>query len=124
MWKRNCIISKLKKKYWRTTHKFRLEVPHSVKRAYEINAETGTYLWRKAISKEMLKVKVAYEENEAISKEIRSGEASGFVRFHEITCHFIFNVKMDVSRKCQMVASGATTEMPASLTYSSVVSSS
>ena len=28
--KRNCVISKIQKKYWRTTHKFGLEVPHSV----------------------------------------------------------------------------------------------
>ena len=34
----------------------------------------------------------------------------------------IFDVKMDFSIKCRMVANGATTETPASLTYSSVVS--
>ena len=97
-------------------------MPHSVKRAYEIDADIGTDFWRKAISKEMLKVKVAYEENEATPEEIRSGEAPGFFRFQEITCHLIFNVKMDFSRKCRMVANRATTETPASLTYSSVVS--
>ena len=57
--KRNRVISKLQKMYWRTTHKFVLEVPHSVKHAYEIDADTGTDFWRKAISKKMLKVKVA-----------------------------------------------------------------
>ena len=61
MRKRNHVISKIQKKYWRTTHKFGLEVSHLVKRAYEIDAETGTDFWRKAISKEMLKVKVSYE---------------------------------------------------------------
>ena len=60
--KRNPVISKLEKKYWRTTHKFGLEVPHSVKRAYKIDAETGIDLWRKAISKKMLKVKIAYKK--------------------------------------------------------------
>ena len=108
--------------YCRTTQKFGLEVPHSVKLAYEIDAEIGTYFWRKAISKEMLKVKVAYEENEATPEEIRSGEVSGFVGFQEITCHLIFDVKMEFSRKCWMVANGATTETPATLTYSSIVS--
>ena len=62
-----------------------------VKRAYEIDAETETYFWRKAIAKEMLKVKVSYEENKATPEEIRSGEASGFVGFQEITCHLIFD---------------------------------
>ena len=60
---------------------FGLEVPHSVKHAYEIDAETGTDFWRKAISKEILKVKVAYEEIEVTPEEIRSGKASGFVGF-------------------------------------------
>ena len=93
-----------------------------VKRAYEIDAETGTDFWRKAISKEILRVKNSYEENEATPEEIRSSEASGFVGFQEITCHLIFDVKMEFSRKCRMVANGATTETPASLTYSSAVS--
>ena len=57
--KRNRIISKLQKKYWCTTHKFGVKVPRTVKRAYEIGEETGTELWRKAIAKEMIKVKVA-----------------------------------------------------------------
>jgi hypothetical protein len=34
----------------------------------------------------------------------------------------IFDVKMDLTRKARMVAGGHTTETPASLTYSSVVS--
>ena len=54
-------------------------MPHSVKRAYEIDAETGTDFWHGEISKEMLKVKVDYEENDMTPEEIRSGEASGFV---------------------------------------------
>ena len=55
----NRIISKLQKKYLRTTQKFGIEVLRTVKRAYEIGKETGTELWRKAIAKEMIKVKVA-----------------------------------------------------------------
>jgi hypothetical protein len=34
----------------------------------------------------------------------------------------VFDVKMDLTRKARMVAGGHTTETPASLTYSSVVS--
>ena len=39
-----------------------------------------------------------------------------------ITCIVVFDVKMDFTRKCRFVAGGHTTEAPASLTYSSVVS--
>ena len=70
----------------------------------------------------MLKVKIVYAENETTPEQVRSGEAPGFVGFQEITCHLIFDVKMDFSRKCWMVANGSTTEAPSSLTYSSVVS--
>ena len=39
-------------------HKFGIEVPIYVKRAYDIYNDTGTDFWRKSIAKEMLKVKV------------------------------------------------------------------
>ena len=70
----------------------------------------------------MLKVKIAYVDNEATPEKLRSGEAPGFVGFQKITCHLIFDVKMYFSSKCWMVANGSTTEDPSSLTYSSVVS--
>jgi hypothetical protein len=111
-----------RKKYWRTSHKFGIEIPSSVERAYQIDEDTGTDFWRKAMAKEMLKVKVAYEEQEETPVQIRSGEATRYIGFQEITCHLIWDVKMDLTRKCRMVANGAMTEAPASLTYSSVVS--
>ena len=37
-------------------------------------------------------------------------------------CHLIFDVNMEFSRKAQMVANGAMTEVPSSLTYYSIVS--
>ena len=54
--KRNRVISKLKGKYWRTTHKFGIKLSKDVKEDLEINRITGTYFWRKAINKEMSKV--------------------------------------------------------------------
>jgi hypothetical protein len=48
-------------RYQKRTHKFGIEVPHSVKRAYEIDVETGTNFWAKAIEKEMLHVRPAFE---------------------------------------------------------------
>ena len=57
---RNQIISKVKSKYWKTTHKFSIQLPKSVKEALEINRATNTDFWRRAINKEMSKVKVAW----------------------------------------------------------------
>ena len=46
--KRNRAISKLKGKYWRTTHKFGIKLPKDVKEALEIDMITGTDFWQKA----------------------------------------------------------------------------
>ena len=46
---RDIIISKVKAKYWRTTHKFGIEVPKSINEAYIIDRLTGTSLWTDAI---------------------------------------------------------------------------
>jgi hypothetical protein len=59
--KRNRIISKVKSKYWKTTHKFGIRVPKSVEEALQIDEETNTDLWRKALAKEMSKVRVAWK---------------------------------------------------------------
>ena len=104
------------------SHKFGIEVTTSIKQAYELYEETGTDFWRKATAKEMIDVRVAYEENEATPEQVRSGEAPGFIGFQEITCNLIFDVKIDFERKCRMVINGAMTETPPSLTYFSVVS--
>jgi hypothetical protein len=49
--KRNRIISKVKSKYWKTTHKFGGKLPHSVAEALEIDRLAGTDLWMWAINK-------------------------------------------------------------------------
>jgi hypothetical protein len=46
--------------YWKTTHKFGIHLPESVKEALEIDHAMNTNFWRKAINKEMSKVKVAW----------------------------------------------------------------
>ena len=57
--KRDRIISKVKAKYWRTTHKFGIEVPKSVTEAYLIDQRTNTQFWTEAIRKEMKNVHIS-----------------------------------------------------------------
>ena len=57
--KRNRIVAKMKSRYLRTTHKFGIKVPKTVQEALAIDEETGTNFWRRAIEKEMRKVRVA-----------------------------------------------------------------
>jgi hypothetical protein len=120
--KRNRIISKVKTKYWRTTHKFGIKLPKSVKEAFAIDAENGNTLWRDALRKEMLRVKVAMLKDEQYTPDqIRSNNAPEYRSFTEITAHVIFDVKMNFDRKCRFVANGSHTDIPQAVTYSCVV---
>ena len=75
-----------------------------------------------ALKKEMRNAAIAYTPSKDVNAEqARCGEG-GFIGFQEIKCHIVYNVKMDFTKKCIYVAGGNTTEAPASLTYSSVVS--
>jgi hypothetical protein len=105
--RRNRIISKLKSRYWKTTHKFGIRVPKSVNEACKIDLETGTDLWTKAIVEEMTKVKVAFSRWDGDTLE----EARGcklLVGYQEIRCHMVFDIKMDgnFTRKARLVAGG------------------
>jgi hypothetical protein len=59
--KRNRIIAKVKKRYWRITHKFGIRLPKTVEEAIQIDRETNTTYWTDAIKKEMERVGVAFE---------------------------------------------------------------
>ena len=115
------IIKKIKKKYWRTTSKFGIRLPKTVKEALEIDRETRTTFWRDAIEKELRKVKVAWERRDDLSVEdVRKGTA--LIGHKEIQVKMVFDVKMDFTRKARLVAGGHLTDhVPSSLTYSSVV---
>ena len=98
-------------------------MPKSVQEALAINEETGTDFWKKALGKEMSKVKVAWKPCDDVKPEqARTGKAKGLIGFQEIKCHVIFDVKMDFTRKARFMAGGHLTDTPGSITYSSVVS--
>ena len=112
--KRDRIIKKVQKRYWKRTHKYGIELPHSVEEALAIDARTGTDLWQKAIEKEMKNVRIAFSVSE---------DGSIPVMHKEIKCHMIFDIKSDtLQRKARMVAGGHMTEPSRDSTYSSVVS--
>jgi hypothetical protein len=121
--KRNRIINKVKPKYWRTSHKYGIRLPKNMEEALRLDEANGNHFWEDAVKKEMGKVKVAYRTHEAHTpEEVRKRLAPELTGYQEITCHLIFDVKMDFTRKARFVANGAKTEAPASITYSSVVS--
>jgi len=120
--KRDRVIKAVKKRYFRTFQKFGIELPKTVERALEIDAETGTTLWRDAIQKEMKAVLPAFE--------IIDDPDTSLVGYSEISTHLVFDVKMDFTRKARLVANphGGDGTAPSILknspinTYASVVS--
>ena len=43
--KQQAIVAKVKSQYWRTMHKFRVQLPHSVEEAYKIDKQNGNDYW-------------------------------------------------------------------------------
>jgi Reverse transcriptase (RNA-dependent DNA polymerase) len=113
-------VKKNKKKYWRTTHKFGIRLPKTVKEALVIDRDTQTNMWGDAIDKEMRNVIPAFEVWLGTVEDARSNRH--LVGYQEIKCHMVFDVKLEnLLRKARFVAGGHTTSTPASITYSSVV---
>jgi Reverse transcriptase (RNA-dependent DNA polymerase) len=113
--KRNRIISAVKKRFIKRTHKFGLEIPKSVLDAQRIDKENGNTLWQDAIAKEMKNVRIAFK--------ILEDQGEVPIGHQYMDCHIIFDIKLDgFVRKARMVAGGHMISTPPNLTYSSVVS--
>jgi len=110
---RERIIGSLNSRYHKRSHKFGIEIPKTVKRALEIDKETGADFWEKAILKEMKHVHPAFQI-------LEDGEAIP-VGSQWIPCDMVFDVKVDFTRKARFVAGGHKTEALKSIAYSSVV---
>ena len=110
---RDRIISKVKTRYWKRSHKYGIELPKSVRQALAIDARNGDSAWRDAIAKEMKNVMPAFEFRD--DDKVPTG-------YKKIDCHMIFDVKIDLTRKARLVAGGHQTEVPKDSVYSSVVS--
>ena len=112
----------MKSRYLRTTHKLGIEVPNTVQEALVIDKEAGTDFWRCAIKMEMRKVWVAWKAKDGVTPEqVCTGKVKDMIGFQEITCHVIFDVKMDFTRKARFVAGRRMTQEPGSIMYLSVV---
>ena len=119
--KHQAIVTKVKSRYWRTSHKFGVKLPHSVEEAYKLDKKNGNDNWCKAIEKEMSCIHVAFEK--WVDGKTREEAKQKLIGYQEVRCHMIFDVKMSgLTRKARLVAGGHMTDTPSSITYSSVVS--
>jgi hypothetical protein len=112
--KRDVILSKLKARIRKTTHKYGIEIPTSLEHAYEIDRENKNTIWRDALAKEMLNIGIAFEVLDE-GKQAPPG-------WKPVTGHLIWDVKMDFTRKARWVLDGHKTANPLGSTYAGVVS--
>ena len=114
--KRKRILKAMKKRYFRTEQKYGVELPKTVKRALEIDQETGTTYWRDALKKEMDAVMIAFK--------VLEEDAQQPVGYTQIRCHIVFDIKFgDLRRKARLVCGATDVDPPSHVcTYASVVS--
>jgi hypothetical protein len=94
--------------------KFGIKIPATVQEALELDRQNGNTLWQDAINKEF--------KNSNIAFQVREEGEHAPVGWSQISCHLIFDVKMDLTRKARYVAGGHLTNVDPSFTYASVVS--
>ena len=94
--------------------KFGIAIPLHADQATAYDKENGNTKWIDAIRKEMENSRVAFK---LLPRGERPNPGST-----EITCHLIFDVKLDGTYKARYVAGGHLTDPPSSMTYASVVS--
>ena len=112
--KRDIIISAINTCIRKTTHKYGIEIPRSVKHASEMNQKNGNNFWVKSIKKEMTNVGIAFE--------ILDEDKSAPVRLSKESGHLIFDVKMDFTRKSRWILDGYQSADPVVSTYAGLVS--
>ena len=112
--KRDVIVAALSKGMKKASYKYGIRVPKTIKEAYELDRINGNDFWRRAIAKEMSNVQVAFEILEH-DQNLPPG-------YTMCTCHIIFDVKMDGTRKARYVKDGHKTEDWEGSCYAGVVS--
>ena len=112
--RRDRIIAGVNSRVKCTSHKYDIEIPHTVEEALKLDKLNGNNLWQKAINKEMENLKVAFDILPEGSKPPPGYKpASGYL---------VFDVRMTLERKARWVKDGHKTPEPEWLTYAGIVS--
>ncbi len=112
--KRDVILSAVKKRIRRTTHKYGVEMPRSIEHARALDRQNGNTLWMDALAKEMFHVGIAFEVLEEAEKAPPG--------WSKVTGHLVWDVKLDFTRKARWVLDGHKTPDPVGSRYAGVVS--
>ena len=107
--KRDKIISAVKQRVKKRTHKYGIEVPRTVEEAYLMDKQNKNTLWRDAIHKEMKNVSIAFK--------ILDSNENLPIGCSRLSVHMVFDIKLDLTRKARLVADGHLTPDPVDSTY-------
>ena len=97
--RRNRIISKVKSRYWQTSHKFIIRIPKTVDKALEIERENDNTAWYSTVQKDMINERKEFQKWDKKSQKALYGKK--LVGYQNIGCHMIFDVKMDSHFACK-----------------------
>ena len=111
--RRNAIVSAVKARFMKQTHKYGIEIPRDVAHAKELDHINSNTFWMDALKKEMYNVGVAFE---VLEEGVRA--PNGWTK---VTGHLVWDVKMDFTRKTWWVLDGHKTPEPEGSTYAGVV---
>lgn len=112
--KRDVILSAIKTRVRKVTHKYGIEMPTNIESAISLDRKNGNRFWQDAIALEMVNVGVAFEV-------LDEGKPAP-IGWHKVTGHLVFDVKMDFTRKARWVLDGHKTPDIIGSTYAGVVS--
>jgi hypothetical protein len=94
--------------------KFGIEVPRNWADCVQYNKDNNNIFWEDTVKKDMMNVRIAFN--------IFIGDEAIPPTYQEITCHMIFDVKLEYfRRKARFVAGGHTMDTPHIMMYASVV---
>jgi hypothetical protein len=111
--RRNAILSAVKARVRKKTHKYGIEIPKNMSHAKGLDRINGNTLWMDALKLEMYNVGVAFEVLEdGIEAPQGWKKASG---------HIIWDI-MDFTRKARWILDGRKLPTPEGSTYAGVVS--
>ena len=112
--KRDNIVSAVRARVKRVTHKYGVAIPRSIKEAFALDLKNGNTLWRDSLEKEMSNLRVAFDIlDDGVNPPPGWTKSSG---------HIIFDVRMTLERKARWVKDGHRTPEPDNSTYAGVVS--
>ncbi len=112
--KRDVIVSAVNSGVCKTSHKYGIELPSSVKNAIEINCKNSNTLWQDALAKEIGNVCVAFE--------ILGPNAKAPPDWHKALSHIVFDIKMDFTRKARWVKVGHKSPDSTTSSFAGIVS--